>query len=66
MEEQMAAKTGVVNWQSVFKVSLAKLQPAQGARQLPIYPRAQAARDLGTEQAFSDAAAALAALWKLR
>jgi hypothetical protein len=66
----MAAKAGTINWQSLFDISISKLQQGpgepEGPRHTPIYARVAATPEVQRERAFSDAAAALAALWKLR
>jgi hypothetical protein len=68
----MATKAECVNWQSLYEGSMAALRPTPGnarsPRQMPIFQLkdAKANEIQARERAFSNAASALAALWKLR
>jgi len=71
----MAAKATAINWQAMFNGAMATLDPREDrpARNRPIFQRSgtqskqtTAVTDSVRERAFSNAAAALAALWKVR
>lgn len=72
----MAAKATAINWQALFNGAMATLEPADAcarpARNTPIFQRQKPqSKDTGfsdsvRDRAFSNAATALAELWKIR